>query len=438
MRTQETKASAGYADAGETKMPGAFEHDSREPSKTGGRFLVVAKGIPYPPGDGAAIRTWGLVRALAANGHTVDLVCFGQPEDAELARHAVLDVCASVAVLPSPTTPLSGANVHWRRVRGLGSAIPYSVGRFSSPAMQTLIKERLRTSAFDAIFCDNPYLFVNLPVPTAVPVILNSHNVENLLLRRYVQVERNPLKRAYGLLEWRKMERWERLVASRSALVMVCSEHDRSVMAQMCPGTPLEVVPNVIDVEKHDPIGAEDGQTILYTGAMDWYPNQDAVSHFVSRIWPEVRRLAPDATFRVAGRGASGELRQRFLGVSGVQFEGTVPDMRAELARAAVCVVPLRIASGTRLKILEAAALTKAIVSTRVGAEGLDFVDGKEILLADAPRTFARAVAELVADLGRRRSLGLAARQRVEAQYGFPHLREAVGRALASFNRGRR
>jgi polysaccharide biosynthesis protein PslH len=148
--------------------------------------------------------------------------------------------------------------------------------------------------------------------------------------------------------------------------------------------------------------------------------------------------LAPDATFRVAGRGASGELRQRFLGVSGVQFEGTVPDMRAELARAAVCVVPLRIASGTRLKILEAAALTKAIVSTRVGAEGLDFVDGKEILLADAPRTFARAVAELVADLGRRRSLGLAARQRVEAQYGFPHLREAVGRALASFNRGRR
>jgi glycosyltransferase involved in cell wall biosynthesis len=216
---------------------------------------------------------------------------------------------------------------------------------------------------------------------------------------------------------------------------MVCSEHDRSAMAEMCPWTTLEIVPNVIDVEKHVPADDGDGHTILYTGAMDWYPNQDAVGHFVSRMWPEVRRLVPDATFRVAGRGASGEFQRRFRGVSGMQFEGTVPDMRAELSRAGVCVVPLRIASGTRLKILEAAALTKAIVSTRVGAEGLDFVDGKEILLADA---FAHAVAGLVADRGRRRSIGLAARQRVEAQYGFQHLREAVGRALASFNRGRR
>jgi len=220
-------------------------------------------------------------------------------------------------------------------------------------------------------------------------------------------------------------------VASRASLVLACSEHDRSAMARMCPGTQVAVVPNIIDVEDYVPCRDDDGQTILYVGAMDWYPNQDAVSFFTTDVWPEVRRLIPGMRFRIAGRSPSGKLRRRLENVPGVEFTGTVPDMRIEIARAAVCVVPLRIASGTRLKILEAAALAKAVVSTRVGAEGLDFVDEKEIILADEPRLFARAVADLAADPRRRQALGLAARRRVESQYSFRELQAAMNGALA-------
>jgi glycosyltransferase involved in cell wall biosynthesis len=281
--------------------------------------------------------------------------------------------------------------------------------------------------------CESPYLFDNLPLYLPVPVILDCHNVESLLLRRFLGSEPNPAKRAYVRLEWAKLHRWERGVVLRASLVMVCSEHDRAVMTAMCPGARLTVVPNIIDVTGYVPSDGDDGDgfTILYSGAMDWYPNQDAVRYFVEDIWPEVRRLVPGARFRVAGRHPSMELRRRLEGVAGVELAGAVPDMRAEVRRAAVCVVPLRIGSGTRLKILEAAALAKAIVSTRVGAEGLDFVDGREILLADEPRAFARAVADLATDLRHRRSLGAAARLRVEGQYGFPHLRRAMQDAVA-------
>jgi glycosyltransferase involved in cell wall biosynthesis len=132
----------------------------------------------------------------------------------------------------------------------------------------------------------------------------------------------------------------------------------------------------------------------------------------------------------VAGRSGSDNFQAKFARLRHVRFTGPVPDMRAEIAKAAVCVVPLRIGSGTRLKILEAAAMAKPIVSTRIGAEGLDFVDGEEIILTDRPEAFARAVADLLADPLRRHMLGKAARRRVEQQYGLASLRSALREAL--------
>jgi len=133
----------------------------------------------------------------------------------------------------------------------------------------------------------------------------------------------------------------------------------------------------------------------------------------------------------VAGRNPPDRFVGRFRSAPEIEFKGAVEDMRSEIARVVVCVVPLRIGSGTRLKILEAAAMAKPIVSTRIGAEGLDFVNGEEILLADEPREFARAVAHLLADPARRRAMGLAARRRVEAQYSLPVFRRALREALA-------
>jgi glycosyltransferase involved in cell wall biosynthesis len=163
---------------------------------------------------------------------------------------------------------------------------------------------------------------------------------------------------------------------------------------------------------------------------MDWFPNRDAVDYFAEKILPRLRQRVPHLHFTAAGRNPSQKMRERYRGFPDVTFTGSVAEMRPIIANAAVCVVPLRIGSGTRLKILEAAAMGKAIVSTRLGAEGLEFVSGEEILLADKPEEFVAAVADLFADQSRRVALGRAARRRVERHYDLSILGAAVRTAF--------
>lgn len=194
----------------------------------------------------------------------------------------------------------------------------------------------------------------------------------------------------------------------------------------------LRDVPNIVDLNGIDSADAsEEPSTILFQGGMDWLANRDAVEFFASSIFPRVRALVPKARLVIVGRNPSSDFVASFAHVSVMRFTGTVPDMRALIGRAAVSVARLRIGSGTRLKIIEAAALGKPVVSTRIGAEGLDFVDGEEILVVDDPVGFAEAVAGLLADRPRRRRIGSAARRRGEQHYSLPALRRALATALA-------
>ena len=186
----------------------------------------------------------------------------------------------------------------------------------------------------------------------------------------------------------------------------------------------------MINVEDYKPGATDDGRTVVYVGAMDWLPNQDAVEFFVSDVMPELRRLVPDVSFVVAGREPPPNFRRRLEQAPNVRFTGTLPDLRPVIAQAAVCAVPLRIGSGTRLKILEAAAMAKAVVSTTIGAEGLNLIDGKEIVIADECSAMAHAIADLLVDRQRRTAIGQAARHHVSAKYGIPALRQAVREAL--------
>jgi glycosyltransferase involved in cell wall biosynthesis len=164
---------------------------------------------------------------------------------------------------------------------------------------------------------------------------------------------------------------------------------------------------------------------------MDWYPNREALEFFVTGIFPRIRSQVPDVRFVVAGRNPPEEFRQRLGHIPGVEFTGTVSDTHAEIASAAGCVVPLRIGSGTRLKILEAAAMAKPVVSTRLGAEGLEFRDGQEIALEDEPAAFADAVVKLLSAAPDRHRLGQAARKRVEQNYRFHALRVSLRSAMS-------
>jgi glycosyltransferase involved in cell wall biosynthesis len=256
-----------------------------------------------------------------------------------------------------------------------------------------------------------------------VPVLLNKDDVAHVILERYLRIEPNPLRRLYGALEAWKVRRWEQAASACMTAILACSEVDRHLLQLLCPGVPIHVVPNVVDTDHYVPSDVPtDPCTVLFQGGMDWHPNRDAVTFFAREILPELRRAVPGVTFRVAGRGPSESFRRRLAHIPGVEFTGTVPDMRAEIARATVCVVPLRIGSGTRLKILEAAAMAKPIVSTTLGAEGLQFREGEEIVPSDEPIAFARVVTSLLLDRPRATAIGQAARRRVELHYSLSAL----------------
>jgi len=395
------------------------------------RLLFLALSPPLPANNGHRLRTWALLRALAADGHKVTLMAFGNPsETAPADRARLAETCGDVELIPLAWTQLSVAADFRGRLRTLPSALPYSVLRFRSPEMRRRIAARLAGAPFDAVVCD-VFTAVNLP-ETPLPILLNNENIEHIILRRYLNRERNPAKLAYASLEYWKLKRWEREICRKSTVGMACSDTDRTLLARLAPSLRLVIVPNVVDIVPDGPAMPEHPRTVLFQGGLDWYPNRDAVMFFATAILPELRRLVPDVRVVIAGRHPDPNFVRRFQHIPALTFTGTVADMRAVIAQATVCLAPMRIGSGTRLKILEAAAMAKPTVSTSIGAEGLDFLPGEEIFLADAPPTFAHATATLLRDRALRQAIGQAARARVEKQYTLPALMAPLRDVLGS------
>jgi glycosyltransferase involved in cell wall biosynthesis len=259
----------------------------------------------------------------------------------------------------------------------------------------------------------------NLPARAAVPVVLFEHNVEYMIWKRLHDVETRPWRRALLALEWRKMRRYEASACARAGLTVAVSEADRDLLASNAPGAAIGAIPTGVDTSYFHPNGAIEGPaTLVFTGSMDWYPNEDAVLYFLEAILPQIRREVPGVSLAVVGRDPSSRL-QAAGAAAGIRVTGTVADVRPYVAEAAVYVVPLRVGGGTRLKIFEALAMAKPVVATGVGAEGLPIVSGQHFLRADDPADFARAVVTLLRDPERRRALGEAGRRLVEERYSW-------------------
>jgi glycosyltransferase involved in cell wall biosynthesis len=400
------------------------------------RLLFLSMTLPWPPNNGHRMRTWSLLRALAAEGHSITLLAFAYPADLAADTGPLRQLCTDLEVVPLELASLAGRIGALARLRALIGSAPYAAGRYRSPEMAGRIQSQLQGGRFDAVIVDTVFGAVNLP-STDLPLLLNNVDVEHVILERYVRCEGNPAKRLYAWLEARRLRRFEAAACRRAAVGMPCSPADEAQLRALCPGLPLVVVPNVVDTAEYAPPRHDVGDVVLYQGGLDWYPNRDAVRFFAWRILPLIRRARPSVRFVVAGRNPPAAFRREVHAVPGLELTGPVPDMRPVLARSSVCVVPLRIGSGTRIKILEAAAMARPVVSTTLGAEGLEFVDGEEILVADGPERFAQAVLGLLADHRRRREVGSAARKRVEESYSPPVLRSQLRRVLGQVRESR-
>jgi glycosyltransferase involved in cell wall biosynthesis len=289
----------------------------------------------------------------------------------------------------------------------------------------------------DVILCEwSPY-GIYVENITHIGSVIVAHNIESRIWHRYFENEPNPIKKWYIRKQAVKVAAFERAAFNWVDGATAVSSEEAEAVTELNRQLPVEVIDNGVDLDFFVPgETAIDKDQLVFTGAMDWRPNQDAAVYFVTEMFPLLQEICPSIKVCFVGRNPPQHVRA-LNEVEGIEITGTVDDVRPFIDRAAVYIVPLRIGGGSRLKILEAMAMKKAIVSTTVGAEGLDVTDGRDILLADSPEKFVKQIAKLIADRDLNLRLGEAGRRLVEAKYGWDGLADKLSNFLQRVVRDR-
>lgn len=399
------------------------------------KILWVKHGKLLPVDTGGKIRTYNILRHLAS-GHDVTLISFYSGKqtpayEGELRQHFPNSMVISTGA-PEDPDGIAKQGVHY--IARLGSSVPYAVSKFTTREVRQIVKRKLDSGGFDVAVCDFLGASLNFPKQLNTPTVLFQHNVEASLWKRRAQCEKHWLKKLVFTMEAAKMRRYEAATVKRFHHVVAVSEIDRKLMIGVDPQS-ITVVPTGVDLQQFRAAGNSLalGHEVMFLGSMDWEANVDAVNYFCEKIWPRVLSNLPDAKFRIVGRHPHPSVKK--LECDSVEVTGTVPSVIDYLKIAAVFVVPLRIGGGTRLKIYEAMAMGKAIVSTAIGAEGLDVHDGQDIILTEEPEDFARHIISLLDDEAARERLGRAAIQTV-SKYDWSIIADRFEKVLRQLSEG--
>jgi polysaccharide biosynthesis protein PslH len=383
-------------------------------------LLLLAPQPPFPAHQGTAIRNWGLLRHLADH-NSITLLSFAPPEAVKPATE-LLAACRSVEQVPAP-------------VRGFNARLATAFAgqadladRLWSPRFDQALRRTLAESRFDLVQVEGlelgRYLATIRVCAPGTPIVYDAHNAEVTIQQRAWQSDRQVPGRwpaaAYSWLQVPRLAQFEASVCRLADAVTCVSATDAAALRQGLPGLQPVVIANGIDLADYrftQPT-ATAGPILIFTGKMDYRPNVDAAWWFAREILPLVRERQPAARLEVVGQKPAPSL-VALDGRAGVAVLGAVADTRPHIAGSAVYVAPLRMGGGTRFKLLEAMALGRPVVSTTIGAEGFAVQSGRELLLADTPADFARAVLEILADASLADRLARAGRALVEAQYDW-------------------
>ncbi|MGH9666219.1 MAG: glycosyltransferase, partial [Bryobacteraceae bacterium] len=360
--------------------------------------------------------------------HEVHYVALQSPGETEGVSRSS-EYCSFAYPVPQRAVPERGSPAFAGQLAaGLVSSLPVSVSRYRSAAMRRQIAELERRHRFDCVICD--FLFPAPNLPDLSSCVLFQHNVEAVIWRRHVENTTNPASRFYLQLQARRMARYEREVCRTVRKVIAVSEVDAGIMRGNYGLPSVGVTPTGVDLEYFappaDPAPLAD---LVFLGSMDWMPNIDGVEWFVREVLPLIRRRKPDCSLAIVGRKPPDSIR-RLAEHPAVQVTGTVPDVHPWLWGARVSVVPLRVGGGTRLKIYEAMGARIPVVSTTIGAEGLDVRDGENIHIADQPADFAERCLALLGDPDARARMAAAAWEEISAHYSWDAVSRCFERLL--------
>jgi len=375
------------------------------------RVMVLDEETPWPLNSGKRIRTWNLLRRLAIR-HELHFFTYG-PVTSE-ARAAVDEHHIRITAV-DPLPPSAGAGFWLRLAGNLFSEYPYSVTKHFTARLQREVMNASERQKFDLAHIEwVPYASYLTP---GLPRVLDAHNVESDIWTRRAQHSGVAGRKFFGL-QAQRMEKFERHQSSRAECVVAVSELDAQRFRMY--GANVTVVPNGVDLDYFRPVpNASQSVSLLFLGSLDWFPNEDAVIEFALQTLPLLRSKNNGITLRVVGRRPSEKLRAALRALPGLELIGEVPDVRDHIAQACAVVVPLRIGGGTRIKILEAMAMGKPVISTSIGAEGLQVEDGRDLLIANTPHEFSAKIEMLLGNPEQALWLERNARVTVERLYGW-------------------
>lgn len=404
------------------------------------RLLFFSPRPFWPLDTGAKLRDYHLARQLAMRAR-VTYLSFGEI-GAGAANPALADGFERVVTVSRPPGYTPAKLMH-----GLCGPVPVTVLNYTTGAMKDTLARLLAEGSFDAVQLESVHLAEYLPVirqmaparGIAPRIIVDWHNIESELMRRYSESAGSFPRRFYARATAAKLEACERKVLKLADAVCVPSQRERDVVVQWAPEAAIEVVENGVDAAHYREEVIEDAcrerkvapGAIVYVGSMDYHANIDAVLGFASEVWPRIHAQWPELSFQIVGRNPPASVRA-LSSLPRVEVTGSVPDVRPYYRHALAAVVPLRVGGGTRLKILEALAAGTPVISTALGAEGLDVAAGRDILLAESAGDFVAAIGELRSNAGRRAALVHHGRLAVRSRYDWP----VIGAGLYEFHQG--
>lgn len=392
------------------------------------KILLLCKKFPWPLKDGEVLAIHQFIEGYSSEGHEVSVLAMNTPKHYTKLQDmpkALSDKINYHAVEVNTNISPVGA------FQNLSSDQPYHVVRFQSKTFRAKLSSLLKEDSFDFIQCEGLYMGPYLDMIQKYfkgPLIMRGHNVESEIWQRVADENTNPIKKWYLKLQTQKLKAYESAQLNRYDIIFPISEKDAQQYKSMGAQQPMQVIPAGIEMAQfkdYHPVKS-DTKKIGFIGSLDWLPNTEGLKWFVQKVWPKVIARIPEAQLQIAGRNTPASIFQ--WSNKNIEVLGEVTDQYQFMAQQNVLIVPLFSGSGMRIKIIEGMALGKAIVSTAIGAEGIDYEAGKNIYIANDPETFTQKITMLLSDKEQAEKAGIEAQELINKQYNNKQL---IKKALA-------
>ena len=400
------------------------------------KVLFFSQRFPYPMDTGGKIRTGKLLEYLRQVFDVTLISNVESPKDDPYVSQ-VGSLCTDFRPVLWKEVKKYSLKFYLKVLAKLFSRYPISVSNDYSRDLERTLLEALQSHKYDLLICDFLQPSINCTKVTGCPTLLFQHNVEAVIPRRHYEIAKDPFSKLFWWTQWKKMERYEGEICRWFDGVVTVSESDKHLLENAYGLRNVFAIPTGIDTEYFSPVQSlTDHHSLVFTGSMDWLPNEDALLYFAQDILGKIKKEVPSVTLTVVGRNPSRHLKRELGKYPEIKVLGRVPDVRPYIGAHAVYIIHLRIGGGTRIKAYEALAMGKAMVSTAVGVEGLPLRDGEHFIMADTADQFALAVTALLQDSERRRALGETARRFVLENFSWAKAGQIFTDACAAVIKG--